>query len=167
VVPPTPLPASPTPLHADWPLYTDLDYGFEFRYPPGSTVAGPNSGQGRVDLPFAQGTNLSEKYLQVDARAQTPCETPLVAGYAPGLIPIDLRTIGEQEFGVQQGAEGAAGSLYEWTAYSIAEGQNCISLSFVLRSTNPGVYDNPPAEFDPLVEKAVFEEIVATFEWLP
>ena len=61
------------------------------------------------------------------------------------------------------GAEGAAGSLYEATAYSTLQGNACISLSFVLRSANLGNFPTPPPAFDKAAELAVFPIIMSTF----
>jgi hypothetical protein len=66
----------------------------------------------------------------------------------------------------ESGSEGAAGSTYEWVAYLTVRGKECVSLTFILHSTEAANYEVPPPEFDAQTEKAVFEQIVSTFQWL-
>lgn len=160
-------PPSPTPLHGDWPLYINTAYAFEFRYPPGSTLSAETADHVRIDLPFAAGTNLREKYLEAVGRTGvTPCGSPLAQGYAPGSLTTETRTIAGLEFLVQSGGEGAAGNAYEWVGYSTTRGEVCASVSFVLHSVNAMNYTPPLTEFDKPAESAVFDEIMSTFAWL-
>jgi hypothetical protein len=78
-------------------------------------------------------------------------------------------TINGVTFLKETGSEGAAGSLYEWEAYSaIRPNTNaCVSVAFVLRSSNPGNFTTPPPPFDKVAESAVFQTIMSTFVWAP
>ncbi len=85
---PTSTPISPTlppvtitptsPVDA-WLTFTNMTYGFQFKYPPqGQIVDGGNDNFTRINLPFVQGTNLTEKYLEVIvAENADPCQSPL------------------------------------------------------------------------------------------
>ena len=161
VIGPTP------PPQADWPVYQNNVHGFGLRYPPDGAIASEAAETTRVDLPFAPGTNLKEKYLQIDARSSAgPCVSPLASGWDPEALPTETRVIGGSNFSVQSGGEGAAGSFYMWTAYAVTQGDVCVTLSFVLHSTNAMNYTPPLAEFDEPTEGAVFDEVVSTFVWL-
>jgi hypothetical protein len=164
---PTSLPEPTTPVpHADWLVYRNDGFGFELRYPPEGMVVVDEEQTARIDLPYASGTNLREKYLQVDAsRGTSACADPLAAGWEPGSLPTETRDLGGLSFTVQTGTEGAAGNFYEWTGYTTARGDVCVSLSYVLHSTNAMNYTPPLAEFDAAAERAVFEEITRTFSW--
>jgi hypothetical protein len=166
-LPPTSLPEPTTPVpHADWLVYRNDSFGFELRYPPEGTVVADGEHTARIDLPYAPGTNLREKYLQVDAsRGTSACTNPLAAGWEPGSLPTETRDLGGLPFTVQTGTEGAAGNFYEWTGYTTARGDVCVSLSYVLHSTNAMNYTPPLTEFDAAAEGAVFEEITRTFSW--
>lgn len=163
---PTPIPTASVP--ADWQTYTDQQYGFTFRYPKEGQIANQENGYARITgLPFAAGTNLVEKYLEVDvAENANPCSSPLTQGYAPGSYQSQQVTINGLAWVIEGGADAGAGQIHTWTAYSTVKGNACVSLSFILHSTNPGVYSTPPPLFDEAAESAVFADIVFTFVWL-
>jgi len=161
----TPPPAStatPT-VPADWLTFTNTTYGFQFKYPPqGQIQAGNTDTFTRINLPIAAGTNLSEKYLEVVVGQNvTECKSPL-----PTQDPGVTVTINSINFLKQTGAEGAAGSLYQWVAYSTLRDGVCVSLNFILHSHNPGNFATPPPVFDFAAESAVFDQMVGTFAWL-
>jgi hypothetical protein len=161
----TPTETTP-PFTANWPTYTNLAYQFKFQYPPEGTVSNQSDTTAHITLPFMPNTNLSEKYLDVNvAPNATICTSPLTANYAPGSIPVTIVTINGIGFFKESGSDSGAGHTHQWTAYSTLKDSTCISLSFVLHSTNPGVYPTPPPVFDQNVESAVFEQIMSTFGW--
>ena len=154
---------TPTPVTNDWLTFTNLTYGFQFKYPPqGQIVSGGTDSFTRINLPFAAGTNLSEKYLEmVVGQNVTECKSPLQT-QDPGVTV----TINGINFLKQTGAEGAAGSLYQWVAYSTLRDGVCVSLNVILHSHNPGNFATPPPVFDFAAESAVFDQMVGTFAWL-
>jgi hypothetical protein len=171
----TPVPASasptrtmtPTPAHPTWLTYTNPAYQFQFQYPPEGQVSQQTDIGAHITLPVAPGTNLGEKYLNVSvAQNATVCTSPLTSGYAPGSFTSTPVSINGIAFIKESGSDAGAGNLYQWTAYSTLKNSNCISLGFVLHSTNPGNYATPPPVFDQNAESAVFEEIMSTFGWL-
>ena len=157
--------ASPPP--DDWLTFTNSTYGFQFKYPPEGQIAdGHTDNLASIDLPFQQGTNLRKKYLEVIvAEDVDPCQSPLATQSM--LQTSGTVTINEISFLKQTGQDGAAGSLYQWVAYSTSRDNACISLDFILRSLNPGNFETPPPLFDYALEAAVFGQIVSTFVWLP
>jgi murein DD-endopeptidase MepM/ murein hydrolase activator NlpD len=168
----TPSPtASVTPTSTstvgDWLTFTNQTYGFRFQYPPqGVIVSGGDDTFTRIDLPFAQGTNLREKYLEmVVAENVSPCQSPLATQSM--LETSEVVTINELSFLKQTGGDGAAGNLYQWVAYSIIRDNVCVSLDFILHSLNPGNFPVPPPVFDYAAESAVFGQIASTYAWLP
>jgi hypothetical protein len=66
----------------------------------------------------------------------------------------------------ETGEDGTAGHINKWTAYSTTRGNACVSLDFVLRAANPGVFTTPPPLYDEVAESLVFGQIVSTFQWL-
>jgi plastocyanin len=115
-------------------------------------------------LPFTPGTNLVEKYLDVNvATNATTCSSPLTQGYAPGSFQSQQVTINGINFVNESGSNAGAGNIFNWVAYSILQGTNCISLGFTLHSTNPGNSPTPPPAFDMNAESAVFSNIVSSF----
>jgi hypothetical protein len=87
----------------------------------------------------------------------------LTHGYAPGSFQSLPATINGLSFVRESGQDAGAGNFYDWVAYSTLKGTNCISLSFVLHSTNPGNYPTPPPTFDMAAESAVFSTIMSTY----
>jgi hypothetical protein len=159
----TPTPTSPT---SNWLTFTNLKYGFQFRYPPESQIlAGNTDNHARINLPFAPGTNLGEKYLQVDVvENANPCRSPVAASSI--VQSSETVTLNGITFLKETGEEPAAGNLYQFVAYSASRDNACVSLSFVLHSVNPGNFSTPIPVFDYATESAVFEQIVSTYEWL-
>ncbi|HET9907431.1 MAG TPA: NBR1-Ig-like domain-containing protein [Anaerolineales bacterium] len=159
-VPPTATATSPI---GDWLAYTNSYYGFQLRYPPRlEDLPGSNPNYVRIDLSFAQGTNLREKYLEVFVQENAnPCQSPLPSPFS------ETVTINGLTFLKQTGEVGGAGQLHQWIAYSTQRDNICVSLDFILHSLNPGNLPTPPPVFDFATEAAVFEQMVATFTWLP
>jgi len=66
----------------------------------------------------------------------------------------------------QTGQDGTAGHINKWVAYSTLENNVCVSLDFILRAVNPGVFETPPPLYDEAAESTVFGQIVETYIWL-
>lgn len=150
-----------------WKTYQNTAYGFQLRYPEeGIVTEGEDGKSARIDLPIAEGTNLHEKYVQIDVMENPDqCSSPLAQGYAPGALQEQQVNVNSVDFRTASGEEGAAGNFYEWTAYTTTRESTCVSISFVLHSVNPSNYPTPPPEFDRVVETEVFTEIISTFTW--
>ena len=156
---------TPTPTAAGsdttgWNTYINNTYSFSFRVPPGSTVASRSGTGGRVVLPFTAGTNLRQKLLDVNvAEGVSPCKSP-------GTHPTDTSgnvTFNGIQFLKETWSEGATSHMGDFTAYSTAKGNACITLSFLLWSVVPGVTETPPPVFDRAAESAVFTTIMSTY----
>ena len=62
-----------------------------------------------------------------------------------GAVVSDTRTSLQTDGGsflVETGTGIALGNIYEWTSYSTLRGANCVTITFVLHSANPG--STPP-----------------------
>lgn len=159
---------TPVPTTTSWLTFTNTPYGFRFNYPPQGQIVSQADQNVRIQLPFVPGTNLVEKYLDASVLVSPAvCKSPLGTGYPADAIQTSQVIINGINFLKESGADGAAGSLYQWTAYSTQRDNVCVSLGFVLHSHNPGVYSTPPPLFDEAAESAVFVEIVSTYAWLP
>ena len=158
--PPTATATATAPDTSAWNSYENTKYGFHFKFPPGSSITSQSDTAGNVSLPFASGTNLVEKYLDVRViEGANPCKSP-----NSGQVSSSTNeTINGIQFLKEHGSDGAMGNIYDWTGYSTVKGSACISLNFVLHSTNPGVYPTPPALFDPAAESSVFPVIMSTY----
>lgn len=168
---PFPIPSSPTVFPSvtptsitdNWLTFTNYFYGFQFKYPQlGQIASGGDNNFTRIDLPFVQGTNLREKYLEVVvAENINPCQSPL-----PTPNPSETVIINGITFLKQTGADAGVGHLHQWVAYSTLRNNACVSLDFILHSLNAGNFATPPPVFDFAAESAVFEQMVATYAWL-
>jgi len=144
--------------------YQNVKYNFKFTLPTGATVASQSDNAGRVNLTIVAGTNLSEKYVQVNVvENANPCVSPAVGGTNN---PPENVTINNIQFVKRTGAEGAAGNIYDWVTYSTVRNNACINLAFILHSLNPGNFPVPPPVFDMNAESAVFTQIINTFNWI-
>jgi murein DD-endopeptidase MepM/ murein hydrolase activator NlpD len=166
-VPPTPtFTATPTLPANDWLTFVNSTYGFEFKYPPQGVIAdGRTDNSARIDLPFASGTNLSQKYLEVIVIENAdPCRSPLATSSM--LETSETVVINGISFLKETGQDGTAGHINKWTAYSTSRDNACVSLDFILRAANPGVFTTPPPLYDEAAESAIFGQIVSTYAWL-
>lgn len=150
-----------------WKTYQNAEYGFQLSFPDqGLVMEGAGERSARIDLPFTSGTNLQEKYVQVEVQENpVECSSPLAQGYAPNTLQEGAVTINGIDFHTTSGEEGAAGNIYQWTAYSTSKDSTCVSVSFILHATNPDNYPTPPPEYDKASESAIFTEIISTFKW--
>lgn len=147
--------------------YTNQKYGFQFTYPANSVLTASQENFAHINLPFTSGTNLAEKYLEVTIFENvSSCTSPLTNGHAPGSFESQVVTSTKGiQFVKESGQEGVSGHMYDWVAYSTVKGTACISLNFVLHSTNPANYPVPPPVYNKDMESAVFLDIVSTFNW--
>lgn len=156
-LPPVPATDSPSidPL-AGWLTYVNSDCAYSIRIPPGSTIT-PGADSDRIDLPFAAGTNLREKYIEVTCDPiETGCSSMLGEG---------SREFNGTLFSFYEGSDAGAGNYWNWITYTTAAGIMCTDLSFTLHSVNPMNYSPPIPEYDQAAETAVFDEIMNTLTW--
>jgi hypothetical protein len=159
----TPTP-TPTAHGSDWLTFTNPRYAFVFKYPPqGHVVPGSHENLARIDLPVLTGTNLHEKYLEVSVvENANSCQSPL-----PSPRSSETVTLNDISFLKQTGVMIYAGRTYKWTAYSTARERACVSLGFIMHSTDPSMFTTPPPIlYDEAVESAVFAQIAGTYAWL-
>lgn len=150
----------------EWQRCRSEAYGFEIQFPAAGELTDNTADFARINLPIS-GTNLTEKYLQIDAQPnKTPCTSPLAEGNAPGTIPSETVTFNGLEFTKQTGQGAATDNRYDWTAYSITRNDTCLSLSFMLHSFEPELQPTPPPRYEQQAESAVFPQIMQTFAWL-
>jgi len=163
---PTPTPASATATPtattsstSGWNTSQFTKYSFSFKFPPGSSIASQSDNSGRIYLPITAGTNLSEKYVDINIQENTsPCISPAVDGTVTSTENVTINNI---QFTKQVGQGVAAGNIYDWNAYLITRNNACLSLAFILHSTNPGNYPTPPPVFNMAAESAVFATIMS------
>jgi hypothetical protein len=160
---------SPTPvstLEGGWIPFQVNSYGFRFLYPSQAQLLdGSRDNYARINLPFAPGTNLSQKYLEMYVTENAdPCRSPLATDSM--VETSETVVINGLSFLKETGEDGTAGHINKWTAYSTSRNNACVSLDFILRAANPGVFVTPPPLYDEAAESAVFSQIVATFTWL-
>jgi hypothetical protein len=159
---------TPTPtVEGNWVSFATGLYNFRFFYPSEAhLVDGSRDNYARINLPFVSGTNLSQKYLEmIVTENANPCRSPLATSSM--LETSETVIINDLTFLKETGQDGTAGHINKWVAYSTARNDACVSLDFVLRSANPGVFTTPPPLYDEVAESSVFSRIVSTFGWLP
>lgn len=163
---PVPTPTNtPVPSSDGWSAYQNTKYGFAFRFPPGSSVATWSDNKARIYLPYTAGTNLIEKYVNINvADGVNPCHDTDLGGPIESTSNVTINGI---NFLLEAGSSGAAGSVYDWKSYSAFHGNGCVTLTFVLHSANLGNYPVPPPAFDKAAESAVFDVIMSKFGWIP
>ncbi len=149
-----------------WSVYIHETPAFAFQYPPDSHFLGTNEGATRLDLPILSGTNLVEKYLDIDVGpAAGACTSPAARGFASSQLIQQEVVINGIPLEKVSGGDAGAGNFYEFDAYTVTRGSSCVSLTFVLHSTNRLNYPTPPPQFDKHAEAAVYDEILSTFHW--
>ena len=146
-----------------WKTYENERYGFEIKYPIDARITIKKKDKIRIDLPFASGTTLQEKFLIVKIEKTTlqKCSNPLHT------IIAKTKTVyvGNIKFREEIGSDHASGSTYNSVSYSTMKESQCFSLSLVLRSVNPEVFDVPPPVFDRKEELKIFNQILFTLKF--
>lgn len=155
------------PPPPEWVLCHNERFGFELAYPENGKLTNHTATQVQIHLPFPEGTNLLEKYLEIAVvdNAQT-CSSPQAIGYEPGLIPRETVQLENSTFVREEGMGAGAGNTYQWISYSTAQDRVCLTITLLLHSFPPQMAATPVVEFDPPTETKILEEIVATFHWL-
>jgi hypothetical protein len=163
---PTPTATLTPPVNPGQLTYNNQKYGFQFMYPANGVITTSQDNFAHLNLPFVGGTNLVEKYLEVTVfENAATCTSPLTNGYAPGSFESQQVTGNTGiQFTRESGQGGAAGQIYDWIAYSTPKGTTCISMNFVLHSTNPFNFPVPPV-YNKDLESAIFLDVISTFGW--
>ena len=137
--------------------YLNAKYGFQFLFPPQSTLVVISDNRARVTHQFTPGTNLVDKYLDVVVvDGLNPCHT---TGFTNPPTSTSTTVINGVPFLVENGTDSAFSNNYVWRAYSTLYNNACISMNFVLQSTNSGA-----PEYDAIPESSIFEAIMGTFK---
>lgn len=135
---------------AGWTLYP-FPKGVVLWLPPGSQVY-RWEGVWRVDLPVDEGTTLLEFVLLVEEGNGPP----------PGAVPVSF---GGKVFYFSSSVEGAAGSQYESLRYELGiPGRGWITLTFVIRTVNPGVFDVPPPPYNRDAIMGLIQKVLGKLE---
>lgn len=158
--PPTePVPSPTVGPSSGWLTYSDATLGFEIQYPPEGQIMDMGDGATRINLPVAPGTNLIEKFFQVNPSADT---ANCISALGPG--PVEQVDVSGVTLNKAVGGEGVAGSVYEYAAYALVNGPTCLNMQFTLHYGDLANYSPPVAEFDRAAETAVFDQMLATFK---
>jgi len=154
--PPTAIPTTPSvPPAAQG--YFNTKYGFQFLFPPNSSLIVLSENRARVTHPFTTGTNLVDKYLDVVVvDGLNPCHT---TNFTNPPTNTSSTVINGVTFLVETGIDYAFNNVYTWKAYSTWHNNACISMNFVLQSTDSGA-----PSYNTVPESSVFEAIMATFK---
>jgi hypothetical protein len=156
--------ATATPISTDgWEKLQNTKYGFSVDYPKDATLVTASDTSARITLPHNTGTNLSEKYILVSVveNADT-CKSPDIDGDPTASEDVTIHGI---DFLKETGSSVGAGNMYDYVAYSTLSNDNCVSLTFVLHSTNPDNSATPLPDFDKADESKIFDWIIQTFDW--
>lgn len=115
----------------------------------------------------APGTTLLEKRMEIEVRDMgLDCHQTSYGGAIPSDTRTTLLTNGGAFF-VEKGTGIAAGNIYDWTSYSTTRGFNCVTITFVLHSADPGVWATQPPPYDKAAESVIFDELLGTFRPRP
>ena len=154
--PPTIAPTA-TPVSGAAHGYLNTKYGFQFLFPPNSSLVVFSDNRARVTHQFKAGTSLVDKYLDVVVvDGLNPCHT---TNFTNPPTSTSGAVINGVTFLVETGVDYAFSNVYTWKAYSTFHNNACITMNFVLQSTDSGA-----PSYDAVPESSVFEAIMATFK---
>jgi hypothetical protein len=119
-----------------------------------------------VEVP--PGTTLGEKQMRINViQGVAECSNVNAGGPVDTAPPENMTTPSGMTFLKESGADAGAGNVYQLTSYSILHGTTCVTITFVLHSSNPQMYDTPPPDYDPVAESQVFTKILNTLQFDP
>jgi len=149
-----------------WVVHRDEEHNFSFRYPPGGSMSLSEGGTIQIDLPISEGTNLSQKRLQIHFKKNGDFSSaPL-----KDMWHIDNTkyvNIFGLTFLVENAWDAGMMKLHEWIAYTTMKQQDVVTMCLYIRSVSPGVY--PPGTIthvDLAAEKELILYLVTSFNWL-
>jgi hypothetical protein len=152
----------PTPSVPDRSTFEDAA-GFSIQYPTSWQRLDAEEYPIIFSTQAAPGTTLLEKRMEIDVRdLGLDCRQTTYGGAVVSDTLTSLQTDGGS-FLVETGTGIAAGNIYDWTSYSTLRGFNCVTITFVLHSADPGVYATEPPPFDKAAESAIFDELLGTY----
>jgi len=114
---------------ADWQIYRNEGYGFEFKYPEGFFHQEPE-----VKISDCDNVNFPDECPEIET---TPAPFPPTE---------EKTTINNVPFCLKKTSEGAAGSIYISYYYTTIKDKKCLTMYLVLRYTNCGVFGSPGEE---------------------
>lgn len=167
VRPGLPVTATAQPSTTGWNTFSNPAYGFQFKTPPGTILNSQSNTAAQLTLPMlSTGTNLTSKTLDLKVvEGLSTCSVALTHGAPGGISQTQNISLNGLNFVKVEGTERGAGQIYQYTAYSTAKGNACLTLMFILRSGQPGFYDPPRPVFDTLLETAIISQVLGTFSW--
>jgi hypothetical protein len=150
--------------HADWIRYHDVVGAFAISYPPTWEHSDSGGYPAIFSVRVPPGTTLGEKMMWINVvSGVSECKNPNAIGPNETGAPEHVTTTGEVTFLKESWSDAGAGNVYHITGYSTLHGTTCVSITFILHSSNPQMYDTPPPDYDAVAESAVFGEILDTF----
>ena len=171
---PTPVPSEtaapiPTkPSHADWVPYHDELGGFTILVPPTWQHSDSGGYPAIFSVRVPPGTTLGEKMMWINVLGGVAeCTDPNAIGPNATGAPEHVTAAGGIDFLKESWGDAGAGNVYHLTGYSALKGSTCISITFILHSSNPQMYDTPPPDYDSVAESAIFGEMLDTFKFDP
>ncbi len=150
---PTVMPPAPVSSTLGWQSYQNVLYNFSVQYPLDATILITRNEYARIDLAVAQGTSLTEKYVEIAAtRDANSCPSKYGALLSSENITLQGLTF------LHETGHGVAAGSYDWQSYSTTKDEVCVNLTFVL-------HFRPDISITPLAEAETFPPILSTFTW--
>ncbi len=164
---------------ADWVPYSNTDFGFDLRLPPGYTTddeyfygaLGPGKEvpgiKFMVPKVLTEGTNLSaDSGISIEELARAAC-TP--ADFLDTTVSASSTTVtlGGDEYTTATAGGAGAGNFYEETVYVRKDRATCVAIRFFIHSTNIHNYDpGTVTEFDRAGLMSTFTDIAKTIRFI-
>jgi hypothetical protein len=152
--------------HANWVPYHDAVGGFTILVPPTWDHTDSGGYPAIFSARVPPGTTLGEKMMWINViKGMSECSNPNAGGSEATSPPENVTAAGGIAFLKESGADAGAGQRYNSTSYSTLKGATCITITFILHSSNPQMYPTPPPDYDPAAESAIFDEMLGTFRF--
>ena len=154
--------------HADWVPYHDNVGGFTILVPPTWEHSDSGGYPAIFSVRVPPGTTLGEKMMWINViKGVADCSNPNAINSNETAAPEHITAAGGIAFLKESWGDAGAGNVYHLTGYTTLQGTTCVSITFILHSSNPQMYDTPPPDYDPIAESAVFGEMLDTLRFDP
>src|SRR5271157_1857012 len=156
--------AIPTNILTGWKQYANEEYGYQFYFPPNSSMKPSDDPQPTILLPIQPKTNLVELSLEISIFNPSDESTSKATTDVPSASK-EAMVIGPNTFIHKKAGDAGAGNYFNEELFSSTHGDTTISFHFRIHSVNPDIPEPHLRQFDQHQLDRLIKDILSTLKW--